>query len=731
MKPYRLLFASVFAGIMLSVEAQNTFPSVGNTGIGTLTPASSLQVIGVSRLGGNANYAQFSSTGNLSFLGSAKYLVADNSYIFQMNSNQQQGLYFNSIFGNYEFRSGSGTPVFTVLSNSGEAEFTGAIKIGNTSSTIPGYVRWTGTDFEGYTASGWKSFTSTGSFANTSLSNLTSTAVNVNLLPGLDNTRDLGSSSRSWRNAYVDGSIFLQGFRFMHSKDQNVFLGRSTGAAMSTGTNNTFTGSQSGVKNNTGSNNAFFGYQAGNQTTTGSSNTFIGAVTGANNTTGTGNTLVGSNTGIGAGNGSFNTYMGYQSGSLTGSSNIGLGLNTLFLNEGSSNIAIGNGAGYVNKANNNIFIGSSSGNKNSLGAKNIFIGTGSGEDNLSGGSNTYVGDNSGKTNSSGGNNTFIGSSAGFENTTGTNNTFVGSVSGYNNKFGNNNTYLGTLAGGSSNWSNSTAIGFEATTTADNQVRIGNSAVSSIGGFVSWSNVSDSRVKKNVKENIPGLSFINKLRPVSYNFNAGAIRDIYGKDISAESIPAYEKVIHTGFIAQEVMQAAKALNYDFDGVDAPKNDQDLYGLRYSEFVVPLVKAVQELDAAQQAAIEVLTKENEALKKRLEKIEALLEQQTGSSSQVPGIIHAQPVTISHQKTYLEQNAPNPFRSNTVINCYLPAKSSNAALNIYNLSGVLLKSIKVTGEGKNTVTLTANELAAGTYSYALVVDGKVVETKRMVKQ
>src|SRR5437763_258779 len=57
--------------------------------------------------------------------------------------------------------------------------------------------------------------------------------------------------------------------------------------------------------------------------------------------------------------------------------------------------------------------------------------------------------------------------------------------------------------------------------------------------------------------------------------------------------AQSKIIYTGFVAQEVEQAAKKVNYNFSGVDAPKNDKDFYGLRYGDFVVPLVKAVQEL------------------------------------------------------------------------------------------------------------------------------------------
>ena len=50
---------------------------------------------------------------------------------------------------------------------------------------------------------------------------------------------------------------------------------------------------------------------------------------------------------------------------------------------------------------------------------------------------------------------------------------------------------------------------------------------------------------------------------------------------------------TGFIAQEVEAAAKSTGFDFSGVDAPSSENGAYGIRYAEFVVPLVKATQEL------------------------------------------------------------------------------------------------------------------------------------------
>ena len=77
----------------------------------------------------------------------------------------------------------------------------------------------------------------------------------------------------------------------------------------------------------------------------------------------------------------------------------------------------------------------------------------------------------------------------------------------------------------------------------------------------------------------------------------------------------ETMQQTGFVAQEVEAAAKELGYDFSGIDKPQNDKGQYGLRYAEFVVPLVKAMQE----QQQMIEALITQNKTLLKRIETIE----------------------------------------------------------------------------------------------------------------
>ena len=233
------------------------------------------------------------------------------------------------------------------------------------------------------------------------------------------------------------------------------------------------------------------------------------------------------------------------------------------------------------------------------------------EFNTTGVSNTSIGGQTLHYNSSGSWNTALGGGALGWNTTGYSNTAVGFWALGNNDSGYGNTALGRESFSSNaNYNNSTALGYLCQVTASNQVRIGNNAVTSIGGQVGWTTLSDARFKTESNQKVPGIDFIKKLRPITYFVNhevvnnfleTNVVKSLNGRkglgadastQIAKRAIP--EKTLESGFMAQEVEQAAKELGYEFNGVDAPKNEKDYYGLRYSQFVVPLVKAVQELN-----------------------------------------------------------------------------------------------------------------------------------------
>jgi hypothetical protein len=191
----------------------------------------------------------------------------------------------------------------------------------------------------------------------------------------------------------------------------------------------------------------------------------------------------------------------------------------------------------------------------------------------------------------------------------------------NNIDGNFNTAIGANADVSASfWGDATAIGANAIANGYDKVVIGGpySGIIVIGGYANWSNFSDGRFKENIQDDVPGLSFINKLKPVTYQINneklvnhithlmPDSIASRY-KKTNAEYATMHEKRF-TGFVAQEVEQAAKELGYDFDGVNTPRNETDHYSVSYASFVMPLVKAVQE----QQVIIENLKKQVEAAK-----------------------------------------------------------------------------------------------------------------------
>lgn len=457
-----------------------------------------------------------------------------------------------------------------------------------------------------YNGSAWTNFSSIS--ANRTLSNLTSTtAINVDLLPGTDNIINMGSVDLRYKDVnlynlkFADGSMQTTASPWNSSGSNIYYNGGNVGIG---------TAAPSKLLDVNGD-ALINGLTIGRGGSNVDNNTSIGTTALFNNTTGFGNTATGNDA----------LYR-----NTTGSNNTATGFYTLF-------------------------------------------------NNTTGGLITATGRFALYNNTTGGFNTAYGANAQFNNTTGNNNTAFGFSSGSYNSNNNNCTFLGFDADEitNANVTNSMALGNYSRITASDQVRIGNSSITSIGGQVSWTTLSDGRFKLDIKNNVPGLVFIKKLNPVTYHINVTGVEkylseftDDEGQIKSATNdVSDKATMLYSGFVAQEVEKAAKEINYDFSGVDAPKNKDDYYGLRYAEFVVPLVKAVQELSSENENQQIVI----EDLQKQINELKSLLMLQTTNGNQPTKSTNNQSLIITNRKASLEQNAPNPFSNSTVINTTCP--------------------------------------------------------------
>jgi hypothetical protein len=447
-----------------------------------------------------------------------------------------------------------------------------------------------------------------------------------------------------------------------------------------TGYDNTANGYLALYSNTTGMGNTANGVSALRLNTTGDYNTAIGYGALYSNTTGSYNIANGINALLYNTSGYSNVAIGVNalSSSTTHHNQVAVGDSALFHSEADENTAIGskalfsNTAGYGNTATGtDALYSNTTGNfntangisalrynttgygntangyyslsSNTIGNYNTASGIEALTSNTTGNSNTADGRWALNNNTTGSHNAANGYCALFSNTTGSQNTAMGMYSSYKLQNSNNNTSVGFSAGdyqtfeagtflgasafpGISGISNCMALGYNARVSASNRVVIGNSLVTSIGGYAGWTDFSDQRYKTAIQENVKGLEFIMKLRPVTYQLDinklAADLKEDQNRDAGdkvemgsssskdAESRNEKSRIVYTGFLAQEVEAAAQSIGYEFSGVEAPKNENDFYGLRYSEFVVPLVKAVQE----QQKMIDELKKEIEVLKKK---------------------------------------------------------------------------------------------------------------------
>ena len=231
--------------------------------------------------------------------------------------------------------------------------------------------------------------------------------------------------------------------------------------------------------------------------------------------------------------------------------------------------------------------------------------------------------------------------------------------------------------------------------------------------------SDERFKENVEPVSDVLSSLENLEAVTYTLKNSSSQSRE----SLASMPALTEKAQRdkeffdglyadneqgseryGFLAQNVKEVFPELVHT-----------DNSGYMYVDYIglIPiLVQSINEL----KAKLEAVTSEKQD-DPATPMLQAL--HQTGVDETAAG--------LDAPKLY--QNAPNPWNSETVIRYSLPEGVSRAEIYIYDMQGTQLMSIPATGRGESQVTLTAFNLKAGMYLYALVADGALIDSKQMI--
>ncbi len=229
-------------------------------------------------------------------------------------------------------------------------------------------------------------------------------------------------------------------------------------------------------------------------------------------------------------------------------------------------------------------------------------------------------------------------------------------------------------------------------------------VFSTGTFVG----TDPTLDQSITDLESGVALINQLKPKNFenrsassseksNAPQGKQYGLLGQDLE-KVLPSLVKEVHLNTSKLDPKATA--------GEGVKEKALDFKAVNYTGLIPIMIKAIQE----QQQIISTLTDKIA----KLEAVNSLGSNANGGSTGLMG-------------TSLAQNQPNPFHQSTTFRYTVPANASAQILIYDGLSGALLKTVPAPATGQ--VELSSSNLPAGTYIYSLVVNGKQVDSKKMV--
>lgn len=230
--------------------------------------------------------------------------------------------------------------------------------------------------------------------------------------------------------------------------------------------------------------------------------------------------------------------------------------------------------------------------------------------------------------------------------------------------------------------------------------------------------SDVNLKTNIDTITNSLGIIAQLEPKTFDFN-----------VQANPQMGLPRTRQYGLIAQDVEailpelvgEATHPATFDSAGNQITPA-VNFKTLNYNAFIGILIDGMKK----QQETIENLTGQVNALSAQVSGCCSNANARTGENSAVT----MKDVELGGNVVVLEQNVPNPFADQTTINYFIPDNVGFAQILFYDNLGRVIKTVDINEKGKGQLNVFASNLANGMYSYTLVVDGKVVDTKKMVK-
>jgi len=319
-------------------------------------------------------------------------------------------------------------------------------------------------------------------------------------------------------------------------------------------------------------------------------NVCIGASAGASITTGTDNVIIGSLAGDALTEGVRNVAIGYGalSAETEDGGNIAIGYEALLVqNAGSNayNAVMGYQAGrLITTGVQNTLIGALSGDAITIGQDNVAMGYATLSGNVAGNRNVAIGRAALLIASIAGSvyNTAIGYNAGSGITTGVRNTILGGLAGDSLTTGENNIIIGY---------NSVASAVD----VDNEITLGNSSIATLRCQVtSITALSDERDKTSIEDLPYGLDFVNSLQPKKFVWDHRAETrvetDEEGNETQVEFYSSNKGKKDIGFIAQEL----QSVDNEFTQLVYNSNPEKLEAT-YGRLIPVLVKAIQDLSA----------------------------------------------------------------------------------------------------------------------------------------